>query len=168
MAKSLRKKPVVSELPLSGRKLSEVLAEYSDISEKIKFLDKRKKELAESLKELALKTGIKDDKGSFYVDEGDKTFGRVRKCSISINEDKAFKFFKNKGLLKDVTKSVIDLDKIDLLVSCGEISEEDVESISDIKESFYVYIGDKKTEEPTEMPEIQVTERPTNHRFRRR
>ena len=65
MAKLLRKKPVASELPLSGRKLSEVLAEYSEISEQMKFLDKRKKELAESLKELALKTGVKDDKGSF-------------------------------------------------------------------------------------------------------
>lgn len=168
MAKLLRKKPVASELPLSGRKLSEVLAEYSEISEQMKFLDKRKKELAESLKELALKTGVKDDKGSFYVDDGDKTFGRVRKCSISINEDKAFKFFKRKGLLKDVTKSVIDLDKVDLLVSCGEITAEDVESISDIKESFSLYIGDRKTEEPEEMPEIQVTERPKNSRFRKR
>ena len=111
---------------------------------------------------------MKDDKGSFYVDDGDKTFGRVRKCSISINEDKAFKFFKRKGLLKDVTKSVIDLDKVDLLVSCGEITAEDVESISDIKESFSLYIGDRKTEEPEEMPEIQVTERPKNSRFRKR
>ena len=161
MAKLLRKKPVASELPLSGRKLSEVLAEYSEISEQMKFLDKRKKELA-------LKTGVKDDKGSFYVDDGDKTFGRVRKCSISINEDKAFKFFKRKGLLKDVTKSVIDLDKVDLLVSCGEITAEDVESISDIKEAFSLYIGDRKTEEPEEMPEIQVTERPKNSRFRKR
>lgn len=168
VAMKLRKKPVASELPFSGRNLSEVLAEYAEINERLKVLDKRKKELAESLKELALKTGVKDDKGSFYVDEGDKTFGRVRKCSISLNEEKALKFFKNKGLLKEVTKSVIDMDKVDLLVSCGEITAEEVESISDIKESFQFYLGDKKTEEPEEMPEIQVSERPKKSRLVRR
>ena len=142
--------------------------EYDEINSQLKVLNDRKKVLSDLIKEGAEKFGVKDDKGSFYVDDGDKTFGRVRKCSISINEDKAFKFFKRKGVLKDVTKSVIDLDKVDLLVSCGEITAEDVESISDIKESFSLYIGDRKTEEPEEMPEIQVTERPKNSRFRKR
>lgn len=168
MAIKLKKKPVASELPFSGRKLSEVLAEYSEINEQMKFLEKRKKELAESLKELALKTGVKDDKGSYFVDEGDKTFGRVRKCSISLNEEKAMKFFKKKGLLKDVTKSVIDLDKVDILVSCGQVTSEEIESISDVKESFQFYMGDKKTEEPEEMPEIQVSERPKKSRLAKR
>ena len=168
MAIKLKKKPVASEFPFSGRKLSEVLAEYSEINEQMKFLEKRKKELAESLKELALKTGVKDDKGSYFVDEGDKTFGRVRKCSISLNEEKAMKFFKKKGLLKDVTKSVIDLDKVDILVSCGQVTSEEIESISDVKESFQFYMGDKKTEEPEEMPEIQVSERPKKSRLAKR
>lgn len=166
----LKKKKTVeaSELPFSGRALGEVLAEYAELNEKIKFLDKRKKELSESLKELALKTGIKDDKGSFYVNEGDKVFGRVRKCSISLNEDRAMKFFKKKGLLKDVTKTVLDEDKIDVLVSCGEVTAEDIESISDIKESFSFYLGEAKGEEPEEMPEVQVSERPKKSRLVRR
>lgn len=171
MAVKLKKKsekPLASELPFSGRSLSEVLHEYSEISEQMKFLDKRKKELAESLKELALKTGTKDEKGSYYVDEGDKVFGRVRKCSISLNEEKALKFFKSKGLLKEVTKSVIDLDKVDLLVGCGEVSAEEIEAISDVKESFQFYMGEKKTEEPEEMPEIQVSERPKKSRLAKR
>ena len=165
MAMKLKKKPVASELPFSGRNLGEVLAEYSEISEQMKFLEKRKKELAESLKELALKTGVKDDKGSYFVDEGDKTFGRVRKCSISINEEKAMQFFKKKGLLKEVTKSVIDMDKIDILVSCGQVTSSEIESISDIKESFQFYMGAKKVEEPEEMPEVQVSERPKKSRL---
>ena len=168
MAVKLKKKPVANELPFSGRKIGEVLAEYAEINEQMKFLEKRKKELAESLKDLALKTGVKDDKGSYFVDEGDKTFGRVRKCSISLNEEKAMKFFKKKGLLKDVTKSVIDLDKVDILVSCGQVTSEEIESISDIKESFQFYMGDKKTEEPEEMPEIQVSERPNKSRLAKR
>lgn len=168
MAVKLKKKPVANDLPFSGRNLSEVLAEYSEINEQIKFLDKRKKELAESLKDLALKTGVKDDKGSYYVDEGDLIFGRMRKCSISLNEEKALKFFKKKGLLKDVTKSIIDMDKVDLLVSCGEVSAEEIESISDIKESFQFYLGEKKKEEPEEMPEIQVSERPKKSRLANR
>ena len=168
MAVKLKKKPVANELPFSGRKLSEVLAEYSEISEQMKFLDKRKKELADSLKELALKTGVKDDKGSYFVDEGNKTFGRVRKCSISLNEERAMKFFKKKGLLKEVTKNVIDLDKVDILVSCGQVTSEEIESISDIKEQFQFYLGDKKTEEPEEMPEIQVSERPKKSRLNKR
>ena len=150
-----KKKPVANELPLSGRTISEVLTEYSEISKQVKFLTERKKELAESLKDLALKIGVKDDKGSFYVDDGNTTFGRVRRCSVSLNEDKALQFFKEKGLLKDVVKSVIDEDKVDLLVSCGQITAEDVESISDIKETFSFWMGDKK-EEP-DMPEIQVS-----------
>ena len=168
MAIKLKKKPVANELPFSGRSISEVLVEYSKINEQMKFLEKRKKELAESLKELDLKTGVKYDKGSYFVDEGDKTFGRVRKCSISLNEERAIKFFKQKGLLKEVTKSVIDLDKVDILVSCGQVTAEEVESISDVKESFQFYLGDKKTEEPEEMPEIQVAERPKKSRLAKR
>ena len=163
-----KKKAVASELPFSGRALSEVLVEYTEVNEKIKFLNERKKELSESLKELALKTGTKDDKGSFYVTEGDKIFGRVRKCSISLNEDKAMKFFKKKGLLKGVTKTVLDEDKIDVLVSCGEVTADDIESISDVKESFSFYMGNVKQEEPEEMPEIQVSERPKKSRLVRR
>ena len=165
MAVKLRKKPVANELPFSGRNLSEVLAEYSEINEQMKFLEKRKKELSESLKELALKTGVKDEKGSYYVNEGNKTFGRVRKCRITLNEEKAMSFFKRKGLLKEVTKSVIDLDKVDILVSCGQVTSEEIESISDIKEQFQFYLGDIKSEEPEEMPEIQVSERPKNSRL---
>ena len=168
MAMKLKKKPTANELPFSGRNLSEVLAEYSEITEQIKFLDKRKKELAESLKELALKTGVKDEKGSYYVDEGDMVFGRMRKCSVSLNEEKAMSFFKSKGLLKEVTKSVIDLDKVDLLVGCGQVTAEEIESISVVKESFQFYLGEKTKEEPEEMPEIQVSERPKRGRLSKR
>lgn len=171
MALLKKKKAGKSEadgLALSGRTVAEVLAEYSDINEKIKFYQKRKDELATNLKELAQKSGKKDDKGSFYVTVGDKVFGKQRKCSVSLDEEKALDFFKSRGLLKQVIKTVIDNDKVDLLVRTGEVSPEEIAEISNIKETYAFYLGDKPTEEPEEMPTVQVSERPKKSRLARR
>lgn len=162
-------KPEADGLALSGRTVAEVLAEYADINDKIKFYQKRKEELATNLKELAQKSGKKDDKGSFYVTVGDKVFGKQRKCSVSLDEEKAMEFFKKRGLLKEVIKTVIDEEKVDLLVRTGEVSPEEIADISRIKESFAFYLGDKPTEEePQEMPTVQVSERPKKSRLKRR
>ena len=153
MAMVKKKKKDASELPFAGRDIAEVVTEYLTLSDEIKKLTKRKDELSAGLKELAMKTGVKDNKGSFYAEAGNNIFGRVRSCTFSLNEDRAVDFFKERGLLKEVVKTVIDPDKIDALVSTGQLDADDIQSIYDVKETFKVYVTEKKEEESDELPE---------------
>ena len=163
----IKKRKPVSGLALSGRSIGEVLSEYQQLSEQIKFMEERKKELAESIKSYAIEVGKKDSKGSYFSEDGDLVYGRVAKCSIKLNEDRAKEYFKKKGLWKDVSKTVLDEDKVDMLVSTGDITSKEIEPLCDVKESYQVSVTRKKAEE--EMPEVEVSP-PTGGRklFRRR
>lgn len=133
----------------------DVLAqEYSDISKQVKALNDRKKALADKLKEGAELEGIKDDRGSFYIDGSNFVIGKVSKKSFSINEGKATPLLKEKGIYEECIDiiEVINTDKIQKAVDSELLTLDEVESITDIKTSYSVSVKEKE-----EMPEVEVS-----------
>lgn len=130
---------------------------YDEISSKMKELDKTKKMLSDKIKEATEELGVKDDKGSFYFELDNVVTGKVAKKSVSLNEDKAKELFKKKGIYDDVVE-VIEMEQInesalEEKINDGVISDEEFESICDIKTSYSVSVKEKE-----DMPEVEVTE----------
>ena len=72
--------------------------QYADISSQIKALEEQKKALAEKIKQGAEQFGVKDDKGSFYLESEDLMMGKVAKKSFKIDQDKAVKTLESMGI----------------------------------------------------------------------
>lgn len=129
--------------------------EYSEISAQIKLLDERKKKLSALLKSGAVENGVRDDKGSSYLEVSDFIVGNVAKKSVKLNQDKAVALLKEKGLedcIDVVTVETVNSDKLNSAVSTGKISLNEVESVTDISTSYSVSVKVKE-----EMPEVQQT-----------
>lgn len=129
--------------------------EYSEISAQIKLLDERKKKLSALLKSGAVENGVRDDKGSSYLEVSDFIVGNVAKKSVKLNQDKAVALLKEKGLedcIDVVTVETVNSDKLNSAVSTGKISLNEVESVTDISTSYSVSVKAKE-----EMPEVQQT-----------
>ena len=120
--------------------------EYSDLSKQIKELEARRKELSDKIKAGAENFGVKDDKGSFYCEDDQITFGKVAKKSFSINQEKAVEKLNSMGLgdvVDVVTVSTVNEDKLNEAVNGGRISLEDVETFTDVKVSYSVTVKEK-------------------------
>lgn len=129
--------------------------EYLDISAQIKELEEKKKELADKFKEQAEKAGVKDDKGSYYLDVEGHILGKVAKKSVSLNQEAGIKLLKEKKLNKCIQKvvtEVIDEKALEQAVMNEEITKEELEGITNTKVSYSVSVVKKETE--SEMPEI--------------
>lgn len=127
--------------------------EYSDLSEQIKVLEARKKELANLIKDGADKFGVEDDKGSKYLEVNGFTCGRVAKVSMSLDQTKGVEFLEAKGLgdLVDVeTVKTINEDRLEKAVGEKRITLKEVESFTNKKVSYQVSV--KQTEE---MPQVE-------------
>lgn len=151
MAKLLKKaKVTLSEL-------SKMAEEYFEISAKIKTLESTKKLLSEKIKEATEELGVKDDKGSYYSDCDNYVTGKVAKKSVRLNEERAKILFTEKGIFNDVVQivetEVIDEEALERKVKEGVISDEELESICDIKTTYSVSVKEKE-----EMPEVEVSE----------
>lgn len=134
----------------------EVLAmaqEYSDISAQIKTLEARKKALSDKIKQGAETYGIKDDKGSYYLEDEHFICGKVAKKSLKINQEKAVAVLEERGLsdvVDVVTVKTVNEDKLSNAVSAGRISLNDVEDFTDSSTSYSVSVKVKE-----EAPEVQ-------------
>lgn len=109
-----------------------MVEEYQNLSKQEKLLSSRKKLLAESIKAYAMQNGTKDDKGSFYVENDNFIFGAQCRKSVSLDEVKALKFFEEKGIYDNVVdlKPVINENKVEEYLAIGDITVEDIMSIS--------------------------------------
>lgn len=133
------------------------VAEYAQLSKQSKVIENRKKLLSEAIKAYAQTNGTKDDKGSCYCESDYFTFGAQCKKSISLDEEKAKDFIKAKGF-DDCLKTVIkvDEDALERRVSTGDITQKELESITNSNITYAVTVKAKETIE--EMPEVQQTE----------
>ena len=126
--------------------------EYNDLSEQIKILEEKKKEIAEILKNQAKETGVKDDKGSFYIEIDDFIVGNVARKSYKLNQEKAVEILREKGL-KDVidVRTIVEVNenKLNKAVTSGKISLEEVSDFTDEKVVYSVLVKKKE-----DMPEI--------------
>jgi len=136
--------------------IAQVIDEYTNLSEQAKVIASRKEELATIIKEYAKKHGTKDDKGSYYSEQGDFVYGATAKKTVKLNAEKAEKFFRERKLWKKVTDTIeiINEDKVEGLINAGTMTVDELETITDISTSFSVLV--KKKETPEEMPEVQV------------
>ena len=147
----MAKKEVVMSVKKSD--LPKILTEYNELSKQIKVLDERKKALGDTLKNYAMNNGSKDDKGSYYCEESNFTFGAQCKKSVSLDEESAKKFIQKRGF-EDCLKTIIKVDEtaLETHVANGDISPEELESFTNIKTTYAITV---KVNE--EMPEVQQT-----------
>lgn len=127
--------------------------EYAEISAKIKELDARKKVLSDKIKEGSEKFGVKDDKGSYYLENDQFLMGKVAKKSFKIDQDKAVGVLKSMGLgdvVDTVTIETVNEDRLNSAVQEGRISINEVEKFTNVTTSYSVTVKEK---EP--MPEVE-------------
>ena len=120
--------------------------EYAEISAQIKTLDSRKKELAEKIKAGAERFGVKDDKGSFYLENDSFLLGKVAKKSFKINQDEAVQTLESLGLGDVVDTTVVKTvneDKLNSAVQSGRISLNTVEGFTSVSTSYSVTVKEK-------------------------
>ena len=134
--------------------LSAMAKEYAEISEQIKVLDKRKKELAEKIKDNSEKFGTKNDKGSYYFESDEFITGKVSNKSFNVNLEKAKEVLTGFGLWdelkKVVTTETLNEELLEQYVAEGKVSLNTVESFTDVKETFSVSVTKKEA-----LPEVQ-------------
>ena len=130
--------------------------EYNELRKQESLLKKRKDELAKLIKEHANEHGTKDSTGSSYCESDKFVFGSQVRKSVKLNHDKAKAFLLGIGLYEQVveTKEVINEDKVEQLLINGDISDEDLESIVDIKTTYSVSVTERQVEE--DMPDVIV------------
>ena len=129
--------------------------QYADISSQIKALEEQKKALAEKIKQGAEQLGVKDDKGSFYLEREDLMMGKVAKKSFKIDQDKAVKTLESIGIgdvVDEVTVRTVNEDRLQQAVSDGRLSLDTVESFTNVSVSYSVLVKEKEA-----MPEVEQT-----------
>lgn len=135
--------------------LEKMASDYDSISEQIKVLTERKKQLSDKIKDGAEKLGVKDDKGSYYLDSDSYIMGKVASKSISLDQTRAVEFLKKKGLEKCVNSVVVETVNEEILekaVSRGILSVSDVEQFTNTTVSYKVSVTKKEA-----MPEVEQT-----------
>ena len=127
----------------------EYIQEYVRLREEKKRIDARLSQISEALKQYAEDKGQKDDKGSYYFERDGYSVGKQARKSITFDLDKAVKFFRKRGYHECiVTREEIDMDAVNELFSEGEITEEDLEKITNTKVTYSIDI--KPVEEVTD------------------
>ena len=127
----------------------EYIQEYVRLREEKKRIDARLSQISNALKQYAEDKGQKDDKGSYYFERDGYSVGKQARKSITFDLDKAVKFFRKRGYPECiVTREEIDMDAVNELFSEGEITEEDLEKITNTMVTYSIDI--KPVEEVTD------------------
>lgn len=127
----------------------EYIQEYVRLREEKKRIDARLSQISSVLKQYAEDKGQKDDKGSYYFEHDGYSVGKQARKSITFDLDKAVKFFRKRGYPECIiTREEIDMDAVNELFSEGEITEEDLEKITNTTVTYSIDI--KPVEEVTD------------------
>ena len=129
--------------------------EYADISAQIKKLEEQKKALAEKIKSGAEQFGVKDDKGSFYLENDFYVMGKVAKKSFKIDQEKAVSTLESIGLgdvIDEVVVRTVNEDRLQKAVADNRITLDDVREFTNESISYSVSVKEKEA-----MPEVEVT-----------
>lgn len=142
---------------MSVSDISKLGEEYAEINAQIKVLNDRKKVLADLIKNGAEEYGVKDDKGSFYIDDENSNYvlGKVAKKTIRLNHEKAVATLESMGLgdtIDTITKREVNEDRLSQAVADGRISLDEVKEFTDIKIDYSVSVKEK-----AELVEVEET-----------
>lgn len=155
--------PVSAPTPAAGGKVTalfteqnvfEMGREYAELSAQKKVIEERMKFLSTRIKDGAAKFGVKDDKGSHYLENDTFLLGRVAKKKFSFNQERAVSVLEASGLgdvVDVITLKQVNEDKLTTAVSQGRIAINVVESFTDVETSYAVTVKCKEA-----MPEVQT------------
>ena len=122
-----------------------MVAEYQELKKQEKIISERKSLLADTIKAFAVKNGTKDSNGSYYSENDSFVFGAQCRKSISFNVVTATKFFEEKGFDDCIDlKPVINDSAVEAHLSAGDITPEEIESITTIKTTMAIDVREKE------------------------
>lgn len=127
--------------------------EYAEVSAKIKQLEERKKFLADTIKNGVEQYGVKDDKGSYYLEDDSLIMGKVAKKSFKVDQEKAVEILESMGLgdvIDVVTTKVVNEDRLQSAVQDRRITLDVVQDFTNESVSYSVSVKEK-----AEMPEVE-------------
>lgn len=139
----------------SAEDISRMGREYAELSEQIKQLSDRKKTLSDKIKEGAEQFGVKDDKGSYYLENDTLIMGKVAKKSFTLDQDKAVKTLESMGLgdvVDVITTKVVNEDRLNQAVVDKRLTLDTVKGFTDEKVSYSVLVKEKEA-----IPEVEVS-----------
>lgn len=151
------KKPADSKIKpmFSAKDISNMGKEYADISAKIKVLEEKKKELADKIKSGAEQFGVKDDKGSFYLESESHIMGKVAKKTLKIDQEKAVSVLQAIGIgdvVDEVVVRTVNEDRLQKAVQDKRLTLDIVSSFTNETVSYSVLVKEKEV-----MPEVEVS-----------
>lgn len=164
---ALKKKKLSIDVPDIGS----VVREYDLIRENEKMMKKRKSELATVIKEYADSNGVPDDKGSLLCSNDEYSWGKQIRKSVSLNQEKALEFLKVSGLDNCITfVEIVNEEELENQFNVGNVTQEDLESISEIKVSYSTTVTKKEVIEDVEESDLQLAsqDKPRNSLFKKR
>ena len=148
---------------MAERPISELVHEYRELTKNEGVIKKRKEELSKIIKEHAMKNGVQNDTGSFYLQDDNYTFGSQAKKSVSLNFDRAKKFFTDRKVWDKVVvlTEKINEDAVEQMISNEEMTIKELEAITDVKVTYSIDVREKKKVEVEEpMPEVVQQDMP--------
>ena len=151
--KKVTKKSASIKPMFSTEDIGKMGKEYAEISAQIKELEEKKKDLAEKIKNGAEQLGVKDDKGSFYLESDSYIMGKVAKKSFKIDQDTAVKTLESMGIgdvVDVVTIKTVNEDKLQKAVADKRLTLDDVKAFTTETVSYSVSVKEKEA-----MPEVE-------------
>ena len=136
--------------------------EYAEVSKQIKLLDERKKFLADTIKSQVEQTGVKDDKGSYYLEDDNFIMGKVAKKSFKIDQDKAVETLESIGLgdvIDIVTVKTVNEDRLQRAVQEKRLSLDTVQDFTNESVSYSVLVKEKEIMTEVEQTTLQVAKK---------
>lgn len=139
--------------------IKDKVKEYDILRLQAKTIKSRMDSLSKEIKKYLTENVPVNAKGSYYSEDDDYVYGNVARKSIKINEDKAKQFFQERNLLEEVTdvKVVVNEDKVAKLLQDEVITQEDLESIVDVKVTYSIDVKAKEHEKEEEIVEVVET-----------
>ena len=161
--KKATKKSATNIKPMfSAEDIGKMGREYADISAQIKVLEAKKKDLADKIKNGVEQFGVKDDKGSFYLENEDHIMGKVAKKSYKIDQDKAVKTLESMGLgdvVDVVTVKTVNEDKLQKAVADKRLTLNTVKGFTDESVSYSVLVKEKEAVPEVEQSTLKVAKK---------
>ena len=146
---------VVKKSLFSADDIGALGKQYAEISAKIKQLEEEKKALADRIKAGAEQFGVKDDKGSFYLESDNFIMGKVAKKSFKIDQELAVKTLESMGLgdvVDEVVVKTVNEDRLQIAVNHKRLDLDIVRAFTKESVSYSVSVKEKEA-----LPEVEQT-----------
>ena len=158
--KKATKKPASKVKPLfSAEDIGKMGKQYADLSAQIKELEAKKKDLADKIKSGAEQFGVKDDKGSYYLESDTHIMGKVAKKSYKLDNDKAVETLESMGLgdvVDVVTIKTVNENKLNKAVQDKRLSLSIIQEFTNESVSYSVLVKEKEAVPEVEQSTLKV------------